>query len=86
MLCNPGCGACCIAPSISSSIPGMPNGKEAGVRCIQLDENNLCKIFGQPERPKVCGQFMAEPDICGSSADEAMDNLIQLVHLTDIPS
>ncbi|WP_429347626.1 hypothetical protein [Paraburkholderia sp. Clong3] len=25
--CRPDCGACCIAPSISSPIPGMPNGK-----------------------------------------------------------
>ncbi len=24
MACRPGCGACCIAPSISSSIPGHP--------------------------------------------------------------
>ncbi|MEO6656902.1 MAG: YkgJ family cysteine cluster protein, partial [Arenimonas sp.] len=24
MSCRPGCGACCIAPSISSLIPGMP--------------------------------------------------------------
>ncbi|GAA6133972.1 YkgJ family cysteine cluster protein [Oceaniserpentilla sp. 4NH20-0058] len=84
MLCNPGCGACCIAPSISSAIPGMPNGKVAGERCIQLDENNLCKIFARPERPKVCEQFIAEKEICGDSAQEAMDNLIQLVHLTHI--
>ena len=62
----------------------MPNGKPAGVRCIQLDTDNLCKIFGQPERPKVCGGFSAEPDICGQSADEAMANLIELVNLTCI--
>lgn len=86
MLCNPGCGACCIAPSISSAIPGMPEGKEAGVRCIQLDDANMCKIFGQPERPKVCEQFTAEPDICGQTAEEAMANLIELVNITQIPS
>ena len=82
MQCNPGCGACCIAPSISSAIPGMPGGKPEGVRCIQLNDNNLCKIFGQPERPKVCEQFSAEIDICGHSAQQAMDNLIELVNLT----
>ena len=38
--CLPGCGACCIAPSISGPIPGMPNGKPAAVRCINLDKNN----------------------------------------------
>jgi Fe-S-cluster containining protein len=37
--CRDLCGACCIAPSISSSIPGMPNGKPAGVVCVHLDEN-----------------------------------------------
>ena len=41
MDCRPGCAACCIAPSISSPIPGMPHGKPAGVRCAQLDEAGL---------------------------------------------
>ncbi|PAS17689.1 hypothetical protein CGT75_04930, partial [Vibrio cholerae] len=50
MDCRLGCGACCIAPSISSPIPGMPNGKPAGVRCVQLNEDNLCQLFGRPER------------------------------------
>ncbi|MCR3872443.1 YkgJ family cysteine cluster protein, partial [Pseudomonas aeruginosa] len=27
MQCRAGCGACCIAPSISSPLPGMPAGK-----------------------------------------------------------
>ncbi|HCL3974602.1 TPA: YkgJ family cysteine cluster protein, partial [Pseudomonas aeruginosa] len=26
MQCRAGCGACCIAPSISSPLPGMPAG------------------------------------------------------------
>ena len=38
MICRSGCGACCLAPSISTPIPGMPQGKPAGVRCVQLDE------------------------------------------------
>ncbi|MFC0402948.1 YkgJ family cysteine cluster protein [Paraburkholderia rhizosphaerae] len=49
--CRPGCGACCIAPSISSPIPGMPDGKPAGVRCVQLGDDLRCAIFGKPERP-----------------------------------
>ncbi|QYK03404.1 YkgJ family cysteine cluster protein [Shewanella psychrotolerans] len=72
MNCRLGCGACCIAPSITSPIPGMPNGKPAGVRCIQLDDNNLCKIFGQPERPDLCGRFVATEDVCGSTNEEAL--------------
>jgi len=72
MECRAGCGACCIAPSISSPIPGMPNGKPAGVRCIQLDDRNRCVIFGKPERPAVCRNLKPEPAMCGSSAAEAM--------------
>ena len=29
MDCRPGCGACCIAPSINTPLPGMPHGKPA---------------------------------------------------------
>jgi Fe-S-cluster containining protein len=72
MQCRIGCGACCIAPSISSPIPGMPQGKPAGVRCIQLDEANRCKLFGKPERPAVCSQLRPEPVMCGADRDEAL--------------
>lgn len=72
MECRLGCGACCIAPSISSAIPGMPEGKPAGVRCVQLDEGNLCSLFGLPERPLVCQGFLAEKVVCGDSYSEAM--------------
>jgi len=50
----------------------MPHGKPANTRCIQLDDNNLCKLFGKPERPEVCRQFKAAKDICGDSRDEAL--------------
>lgn len=71
MECRSGCAACCIYPSISSPIPEMPNGKPAGVRCIQLADDLTCKIFNSPKRPKVCGGFKAEKLICGNSAEEA---------------
>lgn len=70
--CRPGCGACCIAPSISSAIPGMPEGKPAGVRCVQLDDDNLCRLFGDPRRPAVCARFDFDPELCGSERDEAL--------------
>jgi uncharacterized protein len=82
LACRPGCGACCIAPSISSAIPGMPNGKPAGVRCIQLDEQNRCKIFGRPERPLVCGSLKPANDMCGATRDDALQYLIRLDRLT----
>jgi Fe-S-cluster containining protein len=73
--CRAGCGACCIELSISSAIPGMPNGKPAGVRCVQLLDDFRCAIFGQPERPKVCGEFRAETDFCGTTRDEAVHKM-----------
>lgn len=78
MECRVGCGACCIAPSISSSIPGMPNGKPAGIKCINLSEYNHCLIFDSPDRPDVCSQFKAEPSVCGASREEALKILTDL--------
>lgn len=72
MQCRAGCGACCIAPSISSPIPGMPQGKPAGERCVQLTDDNLCALFGRPERPAVCGGFRADPLVCGETREEAI--------------
>ena len=78
MTCRIGCGACCIAPSISASIPGMPQGKPAGVRCVQLSCNNRCNLYDDPRRPKVCEQFKASREICGSSQAEALKLLAEL--------
>ena len=78
MNCRPGCAACCIAPSISSPIPGMPQGKPAGVRCVQLDAAGRCLIFGRPERPAVCSSLAPSPAMCGGSAEEAMHYLQRL--------
>ncbi|WP_338543484.1 YkgJ family cysteine cluster protein [Paenibacillus tundrae] len=71
MECRTGCAACCIAISISSPIPGMENGKPAGVRCVQLTEDNRCSIFGHPDRPDVCSELQASFDMCGSTDQEA---------------
>ncbi|TCT16083.1 hypothetical protein EDC18_10299 [Natranaerovirga pectinivora] len=84
MECRLGCGACCIAPSISSPIPGMPNGKPAGVRCIQLTKDNNCKIFGEKERPKVCGNLKPSREMCGESNKEAYLYLEDLEKATAI--
>jgi len=82
MECRPGCGACCIAPSISSPIPGMPGGKPAGVRCIQLTIDNLCRIFGTAERPAVCSGLRPGASMCGFSSAEAMAYLAELEQST----
>jgi Fe-S-cluster containining protein len=70
--CRLGCGACCTAPSITSPIPGMPDGKPAGVRCVQLADDNLCRIFGRPERPAFCGGLQPSVEMCGSSREQAI--------------
>jgi hypothetical protein len=75
MDCRIGCGACCIALSISSAIPGMAAGKPAGVRCIQLDSGNRCRLFGKPERPDICRRLRPEPAMCGVSREQAMQLL-----------
>ncbi|HPA89177.1 MAG TPA: YkgJ family cysteine cluster protein [Quisquiliibacterium sp.] len=78
MNCRPGCGACCIAPSITSPIPGMPHGKPAGVRCVQLLEDHRCGIFGRPERPACCSGLQPSVEMCGASRDEALHWLARL--------
>jgi Fe-S-cluster containining protein len=78
MNCRAGCGACCIAPSISSPIPGMPNGKPAGVRCVQLTPDNRCRLYGLPERPAICVRLRPSEAMCGASTQEALAYLAAL--------
>ncbi|WP_292442004.1 YkgJ family cysteine cluster protein [Methylibium sp.] len=85
MNCRSGCGACCIAPSISSPIPGMPAGKPASVRCVQLDVANRCKLFGDPRRPAVCGSLRPSTERCGSSRQQALRGLGWLEQATAGP-
>ncbi|MBN2159730.1 MAG: YkgJ family cysteine cluster protein [Spirochaetes bacterium] len=82
MECRPGCGACCIAPSISSPIPGMPHGKPAGVRCVQLGPDNRCALFGKKERPEFCSGLRPSPEMCGTNFDEAFAYLMRLEQLS----
>ncbi|WP_299198079.1 YkgJ family cysteine cluster protein [uncultured Amphritea sp.] len=72
MKCRPGCGACCIAPHISSPIPNMPDGKPAGVACVNLDESFNCTIWNNPDYPDVCQAFKAAEEHCGKDRHEAL--------------
>lgn len=82
--CRLGCGACCIAPSITSPLPGMPKGKPAGIRCLHLDDRFACALFDDPRRPAVCSGFKPEPMVCGSNRDQALA-LIQRLELGCAP-
>jgi Fe-S-cluster containining protein len=80
--CRPGCGACCIAPSISAVSPALPDGKPAGVRCPHLTADIRCALFGSPDRPAVCGSLRPSPEMCGESPHDAMAYLVALEALT----
>ncbi len=78
MHCRPACGACCIAPSITQPIPGMPHGKPAGMPCVQLDADYRCQLFGKPERPGFCVSLRPNADMCGENRWQALALLDQL--------
>lgn len=78
MECRLGCAACCIAPSITTPIPGMSGGKPAGIPCIQLLPDLGCALFGKPERPAVCVSLRPTREMCGASRAEALDGLTAL--------
>lgn len=50
----------------------MPDGKPANTRCVQLDANNLCQLFGHPSRPQVCADFSAQDYVCGDNREQAL--------------
>ncbi|RME70588.1 MAG: YkgJ family cysteine cluster protein, partial [Verrucomicrobia bacterium] len=78
MECRPFCGACCIAPSIRSPIPGMPHGKPAGIPCVQLLPDMRCALFDKPERPRFCTTLQPEEAMCGESREDALARLARL--------
>lgn len=80
--CRAGCGACCIAPSITSPLPGMPKGKPAGVPCAQLLPDMRCAVFGRPERPAFCAGLQPSAPMCGDSREYALQWLTRLEALT----
>jgi uncharacterized protein len=62
----------------------MPNGKPAGVPCVQLDAQLRCMIFGQPERPAVCGQLQASVEMCGPVEDGGVHARAWLMRLENL--
>ena len=82
MDCRSNCGACCIAISISSPIPGMPDGKPAGVRCLHLNDAMRCDLFGKSERPAICSSFPPNLDTFGASRFEAFALIAQMEKAT----
>lgn len=76
LACRPGCGACCIAPSITTL------DKEAGVPCRHLGTDFSCLIFGNPERPACCSGLQPSGEMCGESREQALAFLAALEQAT----
>jgi len=62
------CGACCVAPDISSI------GKPLGVRCQHLTADNLCGIY--ENRPDICRRYAAD-DFCTQIAAPTLDERVR---------
>ena len=60
----------------------MPHGKPAGVRCIQLDEADRCRVFADPRRPAVCASLRPALEMCGADRVHAMRFLTELESMT----
>jgi len=60
----------------------MPNGKPAGVPCVQLDAQGRCRLFGKPERPSFCAGLQPSNEMCGTDRTYAMHWLTALEHAT----
>ena len=60
----------------------MPDGKPAGVRCVQLSDDDRCLLFGKPERPRVCVDLRPSEEMCGGSRAEAIAFLDRLERIT----
>jgi len=61
----------------------MPDGKPAGVRCVQLDQDMRCLIFDSPLRPACCAGLQAQQEMCGNTREQALSWLTELEHATN---
>lgn len=60
----------------------MPDGKPAGVPCVQLDDHGRCRVFGRPERPAFCASLQPAADMCGEDREQALRLIGELERAT----
>lgn len=60
----------------------MPNGKPAGMPCVQLDDELRCRVFGKPERPAFCEGLQPSAEMCGATREQALVWLSRLEQAT----
>jgi len=58
----------------------MPQGKPAGVPCINLDDKLRCTAY--EERPAVCRNFVADQMVCGQDHATALKLIGELERIT----
>lgn len=56
----------------------MPQGKPAGIPCVQLLPDYRCALFGKPERPAFCVSLRPSESMCGRNREDAMSFLAAL--------
>jgi len=62
----------------------MPQGKPAGVPCVQLTADLRCALFGDPRRPAVCASLRPSEAMCGESRAEALA-IIERLEIQTLP-
>lgn len=71
------CGACCVAPDISTL------GKGVGVRCPHLLPDNRCAVY--EDRPQVCRDYAAD-ELCDAidapTLDERVEKYLRLFEIS----
>lgn len=60
----------------------MPQGKPAGVPCVQLNDDLSCALFGLPSRPAFCVGLAPSDEMCGGDRVHALRWLADLERLT----
>lgn len=60
----------------------MPNGKPAGVRCVNLADDNACQVHNAENYPPICRRLQASEDMCGQTAEEAFAIITEMELLT----
>ena len=60
----------------------MPDGKKGGLRCVQLTDEGLCHLYGQPDRPAICNRLTPSLEMCGTTDAYALAYLSGLEDAT----
>lgn len=60
----------------------MPQGKPAGVACVQLTAELRCALFGDARRPGFCGSLQPSSEMCGENREQALAWLAELDRAT----